>query len=128
MPNTTSLGEVCVTSGLLTSTIILAVLLFLSYAHLAWRLIRHTAQLWREKNQSSFLLRRTRVEPTLDDTTHTFNLFISHTWSTGQDQAAIIKRGLQLYLRKSAPRIFLDVDDLEDISKLEDYVEQVFIH
>ena len=40
----------------------------------------------------------------------------------GQDQTAVIKRRLQALL-PGAP-IFLDVEDLEDISKLEEYVEQ----
>ena len=46
-----------------------------------------------------------------------FHLFLSHVWSSGQDQAAVIKRQLQLCL--PGVSIFLDVDDLEDISALE---------
>ena len=45
--------------------------------------------------------------------------FRSHTWSN-QDVCATIKRQLQLLLPDS--RIFLDVDDLESIDKLESYV------
>ena len=45
---------------------------------------------------------------------------LSHVWSSGQDQVAIIKRKLQLQLRGA--RIFLDVDDLDEIDKLEEYV------
>lgn len=51
-----------------------------------------------------------------------FHLFISHTWRTGQDQPAVIKRQLQLFLPKARPRIFLDVDDLEDIAMLETHI------
>ena len=49
-----------------------------------------------------------------------YHLFLSHIWSTGQDQCAIIKRQLQLLLPGIA--IFLDVDDLQDIGDLEGYV------
>ena len=41
-------------------------------------------------------------------------------WSTGQDVAATIKRQLQRLF--PVVKIFLDVDDLEDLSKLEQYV------
>ena len=43
-------------------------------------------------------------------------------WSTGQDQCAIIKRQLQLLM--PGVIIFLDVDDLQDIGNLENYVRQ----
>ena len=49
-----------------------------------------------------------------------WHLFLSHVWSTGQDQNAIIKRQLQLLL--PGVRVFLDVDDLEDIGNLEHYI------
>ena len=51
-----------------------------------------------------------------------YHLFLSHIWSSGQDQVATIKRQLQLLL--PGARIFLDVDDLQEIAKLEEYVEQ----
>jgi len=51
-----------------------------------------------------------------------WHLFVSHVWSTGQDQAANIKRALQVILPGS--RIFLDVDDLADISALESEIGQ----
>jgi hypothetical protein len=37
-----------------------------------------------------------------------YHLFLSHVWSTGQDQCAVIKRQLQLLLPGVV--IFLDVD------------------
>jgi len=46
-----------------------------------------------------------------------FHVFLSHIWSSGQDQVAIIKRKLQLMLNSC--EIFLDVDNLDDISQLE---------
>ena len=51
---------------------------------------------------------------------HKWHLFLSHIWGTGQDQCATIKRQLCLLLPHAS--IFLDVDDLEDIGKLEEYV------
>jgi len=49
-----------------------------------------------------------------------YHSFISHIWATGQDQAANIKRKLQLLI--PGIQVFLDVDDLEDIKDLELYV------
>ncbi|KAL1511740.1 hypothetical protein AB1Y20_005028 [Prymnesium parvum] len=54
-----------------------------------------------------------------------YHLFLSHIWSTGQDQVAVIKRRLQTL--QPGIRIFLDVDDLEDIGALEMYVRQTAV-
>ena len=51
-----------------------------------------------------------------------WHIFLSHIWSSGQDQVATIKRQLQLLL--PGIRVFLDVDDLQEIGKLEEYIEQ----
>ena len=53
---------------------------------------------------------------------HKWHLFLSHVWGTGQDQCASIKR--QLCLLLTGVQVFLDVDDLEDIGALEEYVDQ----
>ena len=50
-----------------------------------------------------------------------FHLFLSHIWSSGQDQVAVIKRQLQLLL--PGIKVFLDVDDLDRIDKLEEYIQ-----
>jgi len=50
-----------------------------------------------------------------------YHLFLSHIWSSGQDQVAVIKRKLQLML--PGCRIFLDVDDLEEIGALDTYIK-----
>jgi len=42
-------------------------------------------------------------------------------WSTGQDQCAVIKRSIQHLLPSVS--VFLDVDDLEEIGKLESYID-----
>jgi len=51
-----------------------------------------------------------------------FHLFLSHTWKSGQDQVAVIKRQLQLIL--PGVSVFLDVDDLENIRDLELHIKQ----
>lgn len=67
-------------------------------------------------------LASTRLEPDLDlDERHTWHLFLSHIWGTGQDQCATIKR--QLCLLMPDVSIFLDVDDLESIDLLEEYID-----
>ena len=43
-------------------------------------------------------------------------------WSSGQDQVATIKRQLQLML--PSVKVFLDVDDLDDVDFLELYIGQ----
>lgn len=54
-----------------------------------------------------------------------WHLFLSHIWGSGQDQVAVIKRQLQLCL--PGIRVFLDVDDLKDISALETYISQTTV-
>lgn len=53
---------------------------------------------------------------------HRYHTFLSHIWSTGQDQVRGIKS--QLLLLMPGIKVFLDVDDLKDSSKLEEYVAQ----
>jgi len=72
---------------------------------------------------SVFLLCETRRPPELSmHGGQRFHLFLSHTWNTGQDQCAAIKRQLQLHL--PGIKVFLDVDDLRDIGALEEHVEE----
>ena len=49
-----------------------------------------------------------------------YHLFLSHVWGTGQDQMRVVKQRLLELLPDL--NVFLDVDDLEDISDLEGYV------
>jgi len=51
--------------------------------------------------------------------------FISHIWATGQDKAHKIVRMLQLVL--PGIRIWLDVDDLNEMSQLEESVEETAV-
>ena len=58
------------------------------------------------------------IAPTLGD--NDFHLFLSHVWGTGQDQMRVIKQRLLEMLPDLS--VFLDVDDLQDISNLPGYV------
>ena len=49
-----------------------------------------------------------------------WHLFVSHVWRTGQDQARVIKERLKRLVPGIS--VFLDVDDLDDVSMLEEYV------
>ena len=51
-----------------------------------------------------------------------YHLFLSHVWGTGQDQMRVIKQRLLEMVPELS--IFLDVDDLEDISDLQGYIER----
>ena len=69
-------------------------------------------------------LKQTKQLPELTLTTgQKWHLFLSHIWGTGQDQCATIKRQLTALL--PGVSVFLDVDDLESIDKLEEYVDQM---
>ena len=51
-----------------------------------------------------------------------FHLFLSHVWSSGQDQMRVIKA--RLCEMMPACQIFLDVDDLKEIGNLQQYIER----
>jgi hypothetical protein len=68
------------------------------------------------------------IEPNLDLPVNiNFHCFLSHAWGTGQDQTHTLARQLQLVLPHA--RIWLDVDNLDDVGKLEQSVQEsaVFI-
>jgi hypothetical protein len=52
-----------------------------------------------------------------------FHLFLSHAWSTGQDQVLSIKKELQLIV--PSLQIWLDVENLENVADLEDSITQI---
>lgn len=65
-------------------------------------------------SQPILMLRRSNAPPNLGfNEGMRWHLFLSHVWSSAQDQVAVIKRRLQILL--PGVEIFLDVDDLEDI-------------
>lgn len=67
--------------------------------------------------------RGTNAEPPLTlRRRHSWHVFLSHIWASGQDQVAVLKRQLQLVL--PGIEVFLDVDDLHDIGALEQYVSE----
>mmetsp|Transcript_28041 Transcript_28041/g.94170 ORF Transcript_28041/g.94170 Transcript_28041/m.94170 type:complete len:1051 (+) Transcript_28041:106-3258(+) len=49
-----------------------------------------------------------------------YHVFLSHVWSSGQDQAKALKGQLQRYVQNISP--FLDVDNLDDTARLEEHV------
>jgi hypothetical protein len=51
-----------------------------------------------------------------------FHIFMSHVWSTGQDQTHSIVRKMQLLL--PGLKVWLDVDELHDISRLEESIAE----
>ena len=71
-----------------------------------------TQQVIKAANTPTIRLLSTKAAPALPLAKgHKWHLFLSHIWSTGQDQCATIKRQLCLLLRGAS--IFLDVDDLQ---------------
>ena len=53
---------------------------------------------------------------------HLWHLLLSHIWGTGQDQCATIKRQLRILVPSAS--VFLDVDDLQSIDELEEYISR----
>ena len=56
--------------------------------------------------------------PSIDE--RGFHIFLSHVWASGQDQMRVAKQRLLEMIPDLS--IFLDVDDLEDISNLQGYI------
>jgi len=76
----------------------------------------------RHRLNQQFLCRRTHLPPDIAPVgADEFHLFLSHTWLSGQDQIAMIKQQLSGFLPAHV-RVFRDVDDLENIDRLEEYV------
>lgn len=51
-----------------------------------------------------------------------WSIFLSHVWSTGQDQMRIVKQRLVEMVPDL--KVFLDVDDLQEIGDLEGYIDR----
>jgi hypothetical protein len=74
----------------------------------------------------TFRLGSSQREPNLEkDAKDKFHAFISHSWSTGQDQTHTVVRKLQLLL--PGIRIWLDVEQMDDVGKLEEEVLQASV-
>ena len=100
--------------GMLIGCTVLMLIVVLGAALYSLR-TEHSLRIWRLKD--------TKAPPVLSrESGHKWMLFLSHIWSTGQDQNAAIKLQLQLMLPQIP--IFLDVDDLEDTAALERYVAE----
>ena len=73
------------------------------------------ALIQQEGAQPTIRLVATGMAPNLDlKQGQKWHLFLSHTWASAQDQCAVIKR--QLVRMLPGIKIFLDVDDLDDIN------------
>jgi len=71
----------------------------------------------------SFLLQSTGYPPNLEmPPTCEYHLSLSHVWDSGQDKTHAIARKPQLYLPGLI--IWLDVDDLDDVGRLEEYIAE----
>ncbi len=71
---------------------------------------------------STVTIKSTGYKPNLElDGSCSHHLFMSHIWSTGQAQTHAIVRQLQLML--PGIKIWLDVDELDDISELENCIK-----
>ena len=102
---------------------LVAVMVALNLLVLAAFVFMMLYQVFSQRSAGLFRLIHTNQPPDLVlSENKRYHLFLSHIWSTGQDQCAVIKR--QLNLLMPGISVFLDVDDLEDISALEKYVEQ----
>jgi hypothetical protein len=87
-------------------------------AFLMWRKRRELGEALKIEKQPLLREVGTNLQPSIElRANHRYMLFLSHVWSTGQDQVAVIKRRLQSLLPNA--RIFLDVEDLENIDQLE---------
>ena len=70
------------------------------------------------KNAPTIRLAKTGYEPNLELPKHIdYHAFLSHVWHTGQGKTHAIVRKLQLHV--PGIRVWLDVDDLENIGMLE---------
>jgi len=119
----TTLGVARSVFGFESTDALAGLLLLFIFAMLVLMLLAVYIAVRRDARVQTIRIRGSNAHPELtlgrEEVYHTFN---SHIWSTGQDQAATIKRQLQRLLPEV--RVFLDVDDLTDIGMLETYVEQ----
>ena len=106
--NSINLSTLCVGLALGLLVISFGILSFLSYNRITAPSVKVVS---------------TNQKPNLElpeDCTH--HVFVSHIWSTGQAKTHAIARKLQLMV--PGLQVWLDVDELNDISKLEQCVDQ----
>jgi len=105
--------------GIFLLILIFSMVVVLGFVAFSLRQLLHSSL----RNATVLLLRATGAPPVLPLARGIkYHLFLSHVWSSGQDQVAVIKRQLQICL--PGVHIFLDVDDLVDIGNLEAYIAQ----
>ena len=108
-------------TGFSSMTQIVGVMIVFNLATFLVAITGVSAQVLTQKDLPTLRLVETSEPPDLDLAEGLrYHLFLSHIWSSGQDQVAIIKRQLQLLMPGIV--VFLDVDDLEEIGNLEQYI------
>ena len=111
-------------------TFIAAVLVFVLMAAIVVQQT-HADTARRAKETRALRARRLQYVKTLADAVpprikpNEYHLFLSHVWGTGQDQMRIVKTRMLEMMPDS--QVFLDVDDLEDISDLEGYIDRTHL-
>ena len=106
----------------LPSVPVLVVLLCSTLAAIAFSVVILLREVLRDLRQPKLRYAGSRllVEVPLP-TGKTHHLFISHVWGTAQDQARVLRSRLQSVV--PGVRVWLDVEDLTDISALEEAVD-----
>jgi len=97
--------------------------LLLSVAfHFRVAIMVRTKQKWDSVIETPFVIRGSKRRPELPSLNEftRYHLFLSHVWSTGQDQVAEVQQRMQH--RLPGVKVFRDVDDLDDVDRLEEYV------
>ena len=123
LSDTTSLEVAQEVMGFQSSVEIVAIMLCFTFSLLLLVVLVTGYKVWKEGKLPQIRELRTLSRPELTlGTNQRFHLFLSHIWGSGQDQARVIKSQLQMLL--PGVYIFLDVDDLEDITMLEEYIDQ----
>ena len=108
-------------TGFDTTALVVVFSLF-NFLMLAFVLVQSVREALLDTQTPTLRLKATGLPPELPKVNKfdQWHLMLSHAWSTGQDQAHNIAR--QLTLLMPSIEIWLDVDHLDDINRLEDVV------
>jgi hypothetical protein len=99
------------------------VLLVFNFLVLAWVIAFVVIELLRLRSLPRIRLRSTHEIPLLRlPPGQRFHCFMSHAWGTGQDQTHAVVRHLQLLM--PTVKVWLDVEQLDDVGRLEENVRE----